>query len=189
MTQTRSNELISNLELYNDGYTVHIKYTRNTDGKEMDDKIIPRFNGYDIESCKNLLTELKNLTQEHRKNRELNSSESKNQKFNRYVSETNAINQLLDSHQKVNSTLSKDNMRDKLLDHAEFLVTNYAVMSEFRKAKHEVYKYCDPSFKRTLPSKEDMNQLTQADLIDLINENERLNKQLLEKNKQLESQL
>lgn len=174
MAQTRSNEIISNLELYNDGYTVHIKYTRNTDGKEMDNKIIPRFNGYDIESCKNLLTELKNLTQEHHQNRELNSSESQGQKYDRYVSETNAINQLLDSHQKVNSTLSKSDKMDKILDHAEFLVTNYAVMSEFRKAKHEAYKQCDPSFQRTSPSKEDMNRLTQDDLIDLLQKQERL---------------
>lgn len=108
----------------------------------------------------------------------MNPNESHSQKFDRYVSEINAMNQLLDSHQKVNSTLSKGSGMDKILDHAEFLVTNFAVMSEFRKAKHEAYKYCDPSFQRTSPSKEDMNRLTQADLIDL-----------LQKNKQLESRL
>ena len=52
MEKTHSNELISNLELYNEGYIIHAKYTRNSDGKKMDNKIIPRFNGYDIESCK-----------------------------------------------------------------------------------------------------------------------------------------
>ncbi len=174
MAQARSNELISKLELYNDGYVVHAKYTRNRDGKEMDNKIIPRFNGYDIESCKNLITELEKLTQEHHKDREMNPNESHSQKFDRYVSEINAMNQLLDSHQKVNSTLSKGSGMDKILDHAEFLVTNFAVMSEFRKAKHEAYKQCDPSFQRTSPSKEDMNRLTQDDLIDLLQKQERL---------------
>lgn len=178
MEKTRSNELISNLTLYNDSYTVHAKCTRNSDGKELDYKINTRFNGYDIETCINLMKDLQKLIQEHHQNRELNSSESQSQKYDRYVSETNAINQLLDSHQKVNSTLSKGDGMDKLLDHAEFLVTNFAVMSEFRKAKHEAYKYCDPSFQRTSPSKEDMNRLTQADLIDLLQKQERLESRL-----------
>lgn len=174
MEKTHSNELISNLELYNEGYIIHAKYTRNSDGKKMDNKIIPRFNGYDIESCKTLITDLENLKQEQNRDREMNPNESHSQKYDRYVSETNAINQLLDSHQKVNSTLSKGDGMDKLLDHAEFLVTNFAVMSEFRKAKHEAYKYCDPSFQRTSPSQEDINRLTQADLIDLLQKQERL---------------
>lgn len=174
MEKTHSNELISNLELYNEGYIIHAKYTRNSDGKKMDNKIITRFNGYDIESCKTLITDLENLKQEQNRDREMNPNESHSQKFDRYVSETNAINQLLDSHQKVNSTLSKGDGMDKLLDHAEFLVTNFAVMSEFRKAKHEAYKYCDPSFQRTSPSQEDINRLTQADLIDLLQKQERL---------------
>lgn len=174
MEKTRSNELISNLTLDNEGYIIHAKYIRNSDSKEMDNKIIPRFNGYDIETCQNLMKDLQKLTQAHHQNRELNSSESQGQKYDRYVSETNAINQLLDSHQKVNSTLSKGDGMDKLLDHAEFLVTNFAVMSEFRKAKHEAYKYCDPSFQRTSPSQEDINRLTQADLIDLLQKQERL---------------
>lgn len=45
MEKTRSNELISNLTLDNEGYIIHAKYIRNSDGKEMDNKIIPRFNG------------------------------------------------------------------------------------------------------------------------------------------------
>lgn len=174
MEKTHSNELISNLTLDNEGYIIHAKYIRNSDGKEMDNKIIPRFNGYDIESCKTLITDLENLKQEQNKDREMNPNESHSQKFDRYVSEINAMNQLLDSHQKVNSTLSKGAGMDKILDHAEFLVTNFAVMSEFRKAKHEAYKQCDPSFQRTSPSKEDMNRLTQDDLIDLLQKQERL---------------
>lgn len=34
MEKTHSNELISNLELYNEGYIIHAKYTRNSDGKK-----------------------------------------------------------------------------------------------------------------------------------------------------------
>ena len=68
MTQARSNELISNLELYKDSYTVHAKYTRNSDGKELDYKINTRFNGYDIETCINLMKDLQKLIQEHHQN-------------------------------------------------------------------------------------------------------------------------
>ena len=178
MTQTRSNDFISNLKIDHDGYTVHVKYTRNSDGKEMDNRLVLAFNGYDLESCKNLIKDLENLKQEQYSNREMNMSESRAQKFDRYVNETNAIDQLLDNYKTVNSTLSKGAKMDKLLDHAEFLVTNYAVMSEFRKAKHEASKQCDPSFQRTSPSKEDMNRLTHADLIDLITENEYLESRL-----------
>ena len=193
MEKARSNELISNLTLDNSGYIVHAKYTRNSDGKEMDDLIIPHFTGYDLESCKNLINDLEKLKQEQNRDREIdremNPNKSYSQKFYRYASERNTMNRLLDSHQKVNRSISKDAKMDKILDHAEFLVTNFTVMYEFRKAKDEAYEQCDPSFQRTTPSKEDMNQLTQDDLIDLLNQNEHLKSQLLEKNKQLESQL
>lgn len=185
MEKTRSNELISNLKLDNSGYIVHAKYTRNSDGKEMDDLIIPHFSGYDLDSCKTLIMELENLKQEQNRDREIdrkmNPNKSHSQKFDQYTSERNAMNKLLDSHQKVNRSISKSDGMDKILDHAEFLVTNFTVMYEFKKAKDEAYKRCDPSFQRTSPSKEDMNQLTQNDLIDLLIENEHLKSQLLQK--------
>ena len=179
MAQTRSNDFISNLKIDHDGYTVHVKYTRNSDGKDMDNRLILAFNGYDLESCKNLIKDLEDLKQEQYRNRELNMSESRGQKFDRYVNETKAIDQLLDNYKIVNSTLPKGARMEKVLDHAEFLVTNYTVMSEFRKAKQEAYKYCDPSIQRTSPSKEDMNRLTQADLIDLLQKKEHLESRLL----------
>lgn len=178
MTQTRSNDLISNLKIDQDGYTVHVKYTRNSDGKEMDNRLILAFNGYDIESCKNLINDLENLKQEQSITRELNMSESHEQKLDRYVNEMKAIDPLLDNYKIVNSTLPKGTGIEKVLDHAEFLVTNYVVMSEFRKAKQEANKQRGSLFQRISPSKEAENRLTLDHLIDLLQKNERLESRL-----------
>ena len=81
MEKARSNELISNLTLDNSGYIVHAKYTRNSDGKEMDDLIIPHFTGYDLESCKNLINDLEKLKQEQNRDREIDREMNPNKSY------------------------------------------------------------------------------------------------------------
>lgn len=106
MTKTRSNEFISNLKIeYTDG-SFYATYIRNSDGKELHSVIGKRFNGFDIESCKNMIKDLENLKIEQLRERIMNPDESSSQKFDRYISETKAIDQIIDNYTRIESTLS-----------------------------------------------------------------------------------